>query len=193
MAQDCMKSNSFKNGISTSTNNHDQTGFLKERYFGQNIWLSADIFESTKLQEITGILLLLDFKNAFDSIEWRFIQRTIYLFNFGSNIKRWITTIYANTVSAVFHNRYTTNYFKLSRGVWQGCPLFPSFYIWSRNFSCPYKARGKDWRNNWQQYLNVFKKHSFSQKYNSSSQTIHCYIWQLGSNLERLTEKYLWN
>ena len=52
--------------------NQDQTGFLKERFIGQNIRLIADIFEQTKLKEIPGILLLLDFKKAFDSIEWSF-------------------------------------------------------------------------------------------------------------------------
>ena len=42
----------------------DQTGFIKGRYIGQNIRLLIDILDETKLQEIPGILLLLDFKKA---------------------------------------------------------------------------------------------------------------------------------
>ena len=52
----------------------DQTGFVKGRYIGQNIRLINDIMEQTKLQNIPGILLLLDFRKAFDPIEWSFIQ-----------------------------------------------------------------------------------------------------------------------
>ena len=70
----------------------------------QNIRLIADVFEQTKLKKIPGILLLLDFKKAFDSIEWSFIQKTLDLFNFGNNIKQWITTFYTNKESAALHN-----------------------------------------------------------------------------------------
>ena len=65
----------------------DQTGFVKGRYIGQNIRLINDIMEQTKLQNIPGILLLLDFRKAFDTIEWSFIQNTLNLLNFGEGIK----------------------------------------------------------------------------------------------------------
>ena len=41
--------------------NPDQTGFIKGRYIGQNISLINDILEQTKLRNIPGILLQLDF------------------------------------------------------------------------------------------------------------------------------------
>ena len=84
--------------------NPDQTGFIKGRYIGQNIRLINDILEQTKLRNIPGILLQLDFRKAFDTIEWEFIQKTIALFNFGGSIQRWISTFYVNTESAVLNN-----------------------------------------------------------------------------------------
>ena len=60
---------------------------------------------------------MLDFRKAFDTVEWGFIQNTLDLFNFGSNIKQWVKTLYSNAESSVLHNGFTTNYFKLSRGV----------------------------------------------------------------------------
>ena len=33
--------------------------------------------EQTEQQDIPGILLLLDFRKAFDTIEWNFIQQTL--------------------------------------------------------------------------------------------------------------------
>ena len=55
--------------------NPDQTGFIKGRYIGQNIRLINDILEQTKLRNIPGIVSQLDFRKAFDTIEWEFIQK----------------------------------------------------------------------------------------------------------------------
>ena len=109
--------------------NPDQTGFIKGRYIGQNIRLINDILELTKLRNIPGILLQLDFRKASDAIEWEFIQRTIALFNFWGSIQRWISIFYVSTESAVLNNGFCTNYFRLSRGVRQGCPLSPCLFI----------------------------------------------------------------
>ena len=109
--------------------NPDQTGFIKGRFIGQNIRLINDILEQTKLHNIPGILLQLDFRKAFDTIEWEFIQRTIALFNFGNSIQRWISIFYSKTESAVLNNGFCTNYFQLSRGVRQGCPLSPHLFV----------------------------------------------------------------
>ena len=107
----------------------DQTGFVKGRYIGQNIRLINDIMEQTKLQNIPGILILLDFLKAFDTIEWSFIQNTLNLLNFGVGIKRWVSVFYSSPESAVLNNGFSTNYFQLSRGVRQGCPLSPYLFI----------------------------------------------------------------
>lgn len=107
----------------------DQTGFMKGRYIGQNIRLINDIIQQTELQKIPGILLFLDFQKAFDTLEWSFIQHTLNLFNFGNSIKKWISAFYTNSESSVLNNVFCTNYFKLSRGVRQGCPLSPYLFI----------------------------------------------------------------
>ena len=45
------------------------------------------------------------------------------------SIKKWISTFYTNSESSVLNNGFCTNYFKLSRGVRQGCPLSPYLFI----------------------------------------------------------------
>ena len=71
----------------------DQTGFMKDRFIGQNIRLLCDLLEQTELENIPGILLQLDFRKAFDTIEWPMIQQVLSIFNFGASIKRWIETL----------------------------------------------------------------------------------------------------
>ena len=47
----------------------DQTGFIKGRYIGENIRLICDLLEKTKTDKSSGILLSIDFRKAFDTLE----------------------------------------------------------------------------------------------------------------------------
>ena len=104
---------------------------MKGRFLGENIRLVSDIMEYTKLQKMPGILVSLDFRKAFNSIEWPFTMKTLDHFNFGTGMKRWVSTFYANIESAVINNGFATNWFKPSKGVRQGCLLSPYLFILS--------------------------------------------------------------
>ena len=109
----------------------DQTGFMKDRFIGQNVRLLIDRMEYTDVKKIPGIFLFIDFQKAFDSTEWNFIKRILELFNLGSFLTRWFSILYNNSEAAVMNAGYMTDYFTLSRGVRQGCPLSPFLFILS--------------------------------------------------------------
>ena len=52
----------------------DQTGFIKGRYIGENTRLVYDLLQFTEENNIPGLLLLIDFEKAFDSLSWSFIN-----------------------------------------------------------------------------------------------------------------------
>ena len=70
---------------------------------GQNVRLINDILEQAELQSVSGILLELDFRKAFDTIEWRVIQQTLSRSNFVEGIKRWVQTVYCNAESCILN------------------------------------------------------------------------------------------
>ena len=71
----------------------DQTGFIKNRFIGENI------LRYTAARNIPGPLLFLDFEKAFDTLEWTFIQKTLKYFGYGPQLLKWINIFYCNTES----------------------------------------------------------------------------------------------
>jgi len=56
--------------------------------------------EYTEAKKLPGTLLFIDFRKAFDTIEWNFIHKCIE-YNFGPNITKWIS-ILSNDVESGF-------------------------------------------------------------------------------------------
>ena len=50
--------------------------------------------EYTEAKNLPGILLFIDFRKAFNTIEWNFLHKCIELYNFGPNIRKWISILY---------------------------------------------------------------------------------------------------
>jgi len=90
----------------------DETGFMKGRYIGENTQLINDVMEYTMVERKGGILVSLDLKKAFDTLEWQSIKKILELFNFGENVKKWVRIFYVNIESAVMNNGFATNWFK---------------------------------------------------------------------------------
>ena len=113
----------------------DQTGFMKDRFIGQNVRLLNDLMEYTDVKKISGIFLFIDFEKAFDSIEWNFIKRrSLELFKLGPLSKTWFSILYSNSEAAVMYVGYMTDFFPVSRGVRQRCLLSPFLFILSVSY-----------------------------------------------------------
>lgn len=109
--------------------NPDQSGFVRGRYIGQNIRLIQDIIEYTDCNSIPGMLVQLDFEKAYDSIEWEFLFKTLKKFNFGETFISWVKLCYTNIEATVCNSGFTCGWFKLWRGLRQGCPLSCLLFI----------------------------------------------------------------
>ncbi|MCG7876954.1 MAG: reverse transcriptase family protein, partial [Candidatus Thiodiazotropha endolucinida] len=107
----------------------DQKGFIAGRFIGENIREIYDVLFETKEQNIPGLLLSIDFQQAFDSVSWKFILKTLDYFNFGPSIKKWIKLFQNGAESCILQNGFLSDFFYLQRGCRQGDPISPYLFI----------------------------------------------------------------
>ena len=62
---------------------HNQTGYVEDRYICETIRSIFDIMVFTDLKNIPGILMFIDFNKAFDSLERHYLFSCLEPFNFG--------------------------------------------------------------------------------------------------------------
>ena len=76
------------------------------------------IFAKNKIK--TGLLLLIAFEKALDSVSWSFLYKT---FNFGDNIISWITLFNNKVYAYVSQFGFLSEIIHINRGCRQGKPI----------------------------------------------------------------------
>ena len=107
----------------------DQVAYIKGRYIGQNIRLMSDVIAFVENNDEECILSCIDFEKAFDTVEWSFIHKALNNFGFGEYFRKWIQIFYTNISAGAMNNGYCTEFFSVTRGIRQGCPISAYLFI----------------------------------------------------------------
>ena len=107
----------------------DQKGFINNRFIGENTRLTYDIINECNNQKQRGLILLIDFEKAFDSISWEFITKTLTFFNFGEDTINWVKSLQEGSSSKILQNGNFSDIITLGRGCRQGDPVSPYLFV----------------------------------------------------------------
>ena len=114
----------------------DQVGFVPGRYIGECIRTTSDIIEWAKRNNKTGLLLLVDFRKAFDSISFNFIKKALSFFGFKNNIIRWVEILLHGFTAQIIHAGNLSVFFEVLVGCRQGDPLAAPLFLLAIEILC---------------------------------------------------------
>ena len=86
----------------------NQNAFVKVRKIFDAVRAINDVIDYAKYKDIPGILVAIDFEEAFDSLNFDFLLRVLHAFNFGPSFIQWIRVLCNNASSCVINNGFTT-------------------------------------------------------------------------------------
>ena len=106
-----------------------QTGFLPQRWIGDNILAHLETIDFHQYSQQPGVLLFLDFEKAFDRLDRPWMERCMAAVGFGAGAQRWVSLLHAGTTARVAFNGWHTARFPVQSGVFQGSPLSPLLFV----------------------------------------------------------------
>ena len=100
------------NYLIDSSQNH----FISGRYIGESTWLMYDVMNFTQKINTTRKLMVIDFKKAFASITWSFIDNTLTFLVLVENYIKWIKMLNNEVTVKVIQSGYSSNSIQIGRG-----------------------------------------------------------------------------
>ena len=108
----------------------DQTTFIPGRQMVDRVVIAEEIVVAWQRKGTKGFMWKLDFAKAYDSLDWRFLWRVLKRRNFPETWVRWVKQcVCTNTFAVLINGRPQGGWIHPQRGIRQGCPLAPLFFI----------------------------------------------------------------
>ncbi|XP_071728217.1 uncharacterized protein [Rutidosis leptorrhynchoides] len=105
----------------------EQSAFMKGQYILDGILIANELIDETKRHKKKCLKFKVDFKKAFDSVNWEFPFKFLERMRFSSRWRNWIRSCISSTSISILVNGSPTDEFQLHRGIRQVEDLARSF------------------------------------------------------------------
>ena len=106
-----------------------QKAYIKSNNIGSVILNLINMMKHVSLKKKTALILCIDFRKAFDSLDHTFMHNTLALLGFGPDILTWIKLFFTNRDAQILMGGYMSDQIHLSQGVPQGDVISPYIFI----------------------------------------------------------------
>lgn len=108
-----------------------------------------------------AVVMSLDARMAFDTVEWPYMFTVLEKMGFVPNFTAWLSLLYTDPIAQVVVNNRTSQRFPLRRGTRQGCPLSPLIFTlmleplatWVQRDPL---IRGLRWTDSWEARISLY-------------------------------------
>lgn len=102
-----------------------QKAYSRERNIGSILLNLLNLMDNVNKKKKESLILLVDFKKAFDSINTKLIDSALKVFNFGESFRKWVTLLFTGRKTYLLLHGFLGEAIELEQGVPQGDVLSP--------------------------------------------------------------------
>ncbi|KAL4388297.1 hypothetical protein GQ457_09G027380 [Hibiscus cannabinus] len=105
-----------------------QFAFIQGRHILDCSFIANECIDEMVRRKAKGVVFKIDFKRAYDTIDWNFLIRIMKEMNFGDKWCDWVSQCISTASISVLVNGVPTERFRIARGLRQGCSMSPMLF-----------------------------------------------------------------
>ena len=169
------------------------TGHVKGRSIADNL-RSINFLKDCNEVQVDSVLISLDAKKAFDSVDHGYVETTLRKYGFGENLINYIKTLYNGLSAKLMINGFRSKMIRILRGMKQGDSLNCAIFIICidpliRNLNADIRIREIELKTNITKQDIKFKAGAFADDVGALCRSDNASIQSVFEQYEKLTKR----